>query len=155
MTAPEARELIKGVSHVSIAVSDMDRSIAFYRDVFGWRQLFDEHMEGESFEAITRVKGAAGRACGGRIGNLRVELMSFNYIPATPPAVGLGLRVLSMEVEDAAAAYAALVARGVRVAGAPVEVHGTRMFFVIDPDGQGIEMCEYVPGGPAWGGAYA
>jgi hypothetical protein len=29
------------------------------------------------------------------------------------------------------------------------------MFFAIDPDGQGIEMCEYVPGGPAWGGAYA
>ena len=25
---------------------------------------------------------------------------------------------------------------------------------VIDPDGQGIEMCEYVRGGPAWGGAY-
>ena len=151
----EAKDLVKGVSHVSIAVSDMDRSIAFYRDVFGWEQLFDEHMEGESFDAITGVKGAAGRACGGRIGDLRVELMSFNYIPDTPPGIGLGLRVLSMEVADAAAAHAELVARGVPVAGAPVEVHGTRMFFVIDPDGQGIEMCEYVPGGPAWGGAYA
>ena len=146
---------IKGVSHVSIAVSDMDRSIAFYRDVFGWEQLFVEHMGGESFDAITGVKGAAGRACGGRIGDLRVELMAFNYIPNTPPGIGLGLRVLSMEVEDAAAAHADLVARGVKVAGPPVEVHGTRMFFVIDPDGQGIEMCEYVPGGPAWGGAYA
>ena len=27
---------IKDVSHVSIGVSDMPRSIAFYRDVFGW-----------------------------------------------------------------------------------------------------------------------
>ena len=102
--------MIKGVSHVSIAVSDMDRSIAFYRDVFGWEQLFDEHMEGESFDAITGVKGAAGRACGGRIGDLRVELMAFNYIPPNPPGAGLGLRVLSMEVEDAAAAHAELVA---------------------------------------------
>src|SRR2546421_2962798 len=35
---------IKDVSHVSIGVSDMERSIAFYRDVFGWEQLFDERM---------------------------------------------------------------------------------------------------------------
>ena len=43
---------------------------------------------------------------------------------------------------------------GVPVSGPPVEVFGVHMFFVIDPDGQGIEMCEYVRGGPAWGGAY-
>ena len=73
--------MIKDVSHVSIAVSDMDRSIAFYRDVFGWEQIFDERMEGEAFEALTGVAGAAGQACGGRIGSLRVELMHFNFIP--------------------------------------------------------------------------
>ena len=51
---------IKDVSHVSIGVSDMERSIAFYRDVFGWEQLFDEHMEGEAFEALTGVRGRRG-----------------------------------------------------------------------------------------------
>ena len=145
---------IKGVSHVSIAVSDMDRSIAFYRDVLGWEQLFDEEMGGEAFDTITGVKGAAGRACGGRIGGLRVELMAFNYTPNVRPAPGLGLKVLSMEVADARAAYDTLKARGVSVVSEPVEVFGTRMFFVVDPDGQGIEMVEYIPGGPAWGGAY-
>ena len=145
---------ITGVSHVSIAVSDMERSIAFYRDVLGWEQLFDEHMAGEAFETLTGVPGAAARACGGRLGGLRVELMSFNFIPSAPAAPGLGLRVLSMEVADARATHDALVARGVAVSGAPVEVFGTVMFFALDPDGQGIEMCEYVRGGPAWGGAY-
>ncbi len=146
--------VIKDVSHVSIAVSDMERSIAFYRDVFGWEQLFDERMEGEAFETLTGAVGASGRACGGRIGSLRVELMCFNFIPAVAASSGLGLRVLSMEVADARAAHDALVARGVPVSGPPVEVFGVHMFFVVDPDGQGIEMCEYVPGGPAWGGAY-
>jgi catechol 2,3-dioxygenase-like lactoylglutathione lyase family enzyme len=145
---------IKDVSHVSIAVSDMDRSIAFYREVFGWEQIFDERMEGPAFETLTGVAGAAGQACGGRIGSLRVELMHFNFIPAVATAPGLGLRVLSMEVVDAHAAHDALVARGVPVSGPPVEVFGVHMFFVTDPDGQGIEMCEYVTGGPAWGGAY-
>ena len=142
---------IKDVSHVSIGVSDMERSIAFYRDVFGWEQLFDEHMEGEAFEALTGVAGAAGQACGGRIGSLRVELMHFHFILTSAPP-GLGLRVLSMEVVDAHAAHAELVTRGVPVSGPPVEVFGVHMFFVLDPDGQGIEMCEYVAGGPAWGG---
>jgi catechol 2,3-dioxygenase-like lactoylglutathione lyase family enzyme len=146
--------VIKDVSHVSIAVSDMERSIAFYRDVFGWEQLFDERMGGEAFEALTGAPGASGRACGGRIGSLRVELMHFNFIPAVAASSGLGLRVLSMEVADAHAAHDALVARGVPVSGPPVEVFGVHMFFVVDPDGQGIEMCEYVAGGPAWGGAY-
>ena len=81
--------------------------------------------------------------------------MHFNFLPDGPPGTGLGLRVLSMEVEDAAAAHSALVAHGVPVSGEPVEVHGVKMFFAIDPDGQGIEMCEYIPGGPAWGGEYA
>jgi catechol 2,3-dioxygenase-like lactoylglutathione lyase family enzyme len=154
-TTTPAGVALKDVSHVSIAVSDMERSIAFYRDVFGWQQLFDEHMGGENFERLTGAPGAAGRACGGRIGSLRVELMDFNFLPKGAPGTGLGLRVLSMEVEDAAAAHAALVAKGVPVSGEPVEVHGVKMFFAIDPDGQGIEMCEYVPGGPAWGGEYA
>ena len=60
-----------------------------------------------------------------------------------------------MEVDDAEAAYRELKASGATVASPPVEVHGTRMFFVIDPDGQGVEMVEYIRGGPAWGGAYA
>jgi catechol 2,3-dioxygenase-like lactoylglutathione lyase family enzyme len=145
---------IKDVSHVSIGVSDMARSIEFYRDVFGWEQLFDEHMEGEAFEQLTGIAGAAGQACGGRIGSLRVELMHFNFIPDVPSTPGLGLRVLSMEVADARAAHDELVRRGVPVSGPPVEVFGVHMFFVLDPDGQGIEICEYVPGGPAWGGAY-
>jgi catechol 2,3-dioxygenase-like lactoylglutathione lyase family enzyme len=145
---------IKDVSHVSIGVSDMERSITFYRDVFGWEQLFDERMEGEAFERLTGVAGAAGQACGGRIGSLRVELMHFNFIPDVASTPGLGLRVLSMEVADAAGAHDELVRRGVPVSGPPVEVFGVHMFFVLDPDGQGIEMCEYVPGGPAWGGEY-
>jgi glyoxylase I family protein len=145
---------ITDVSHVSIGVSDMERSIAFYRDVFGWEQIFDERMEGPAFEELTHFPGAAGRACGGCIGSLRVELMQFNFIPDVPAPSGLGLRVLSMETPDAHAAHAELVRRGVPVSGPPVEVFGVHMFFVIDPDGQGIEMCEYVRGGPAWGGAY-
>src|SRR5262249_15616310 len=108
---------IVDVSHVSIGVSDMERSIAFYRDVFGWKQIFDEHMGGDAFEQLPHFPGAAGRACGGRIGSLRVELMQFNFIPDVPAPSGLGLRVLSMEVQNARVAHEELVRRGVPVSG--------------------------------------
>ena len=145
---------LKGVSHVSINVSDMDRSKAWYHDVLGWEELFDEHLSGEEFETITGAPGAEGRASGGRIGDLRVELMSFNYTPAVVPGNGLGLRVLSLEVSDADEAYGSMQQLGVTCVTSPVDLHGTRMFFIVDPDGQGIEVVEYIAGGPAWGGAY-
>jgi catechol 2,3-dioxygenase-like lactoylglutathione lyase family enzyme len=146
---------VRGVSHVGIRVSDMERSITWYRDVLGWEQLFDERLEGPEFDALVGVAGASGRACGGRIGDVRVELMSFAHVPPTRRGDGLGLSVLSVEVADVAAARDELSERDVRVLGPTVEFHGTKMFFIVDPDGQPVELVEYIPGGPAWGGAYA
>src|SRR3954454_17550232 len=122
LAEPHAPVPITDVSHVSIGVSDMERSIAFYSDVFGWEQIFDERMEGESFERLTHFPGAAGRACGGRIGSLRVELMQFNSTPNVAAPSGLGLRVLSMQTPDAHAAHAEAVRRFLTVSGPPIEV---------------------------------
>lgn len=145
---------ITGVSHVGITVSDMDRAVAFYRDVLGWEQLFDERLSGPELDALTGRPGTSLRACGGRIGAGRVELMQFDGGPTEPHGPGLGLGTLSIEVDDIDACHTELSAQGVTVLGPPVELHGTRMFFVLDPDGQPIELVEYLPGGPAWGGAH-
>ncbi len=145
---------IKDVSHVSLYVSDMDRSLDFYREVFGFEILFEEKIEGPALEEITGVKGAWGRAVGGRIGSLRVELLQTNTVPTTQKPPGLGLAVLSFEVSDARSTYEWVRSLGHRCPTPPVEHYGTRMFFVSDPDGQRIEMVEYIPGGSAWGGAY-
>lgn len=149
-SAGSPAEHVKRASHVSIAVSDMERSVAFYRDVLGWKKVFDTRLDSKALERLVGIPGASGRACGGLLGGLRVELMSLDYLPQKPPAPGLGLRVLSLEVDDAEAAYRAVQERGAATLSPPVELHGTRMFFVVDPDGQGIEMCEYLPGGSGW-----
>jgi catechol 2,3-dioxygenase-like lactoylglutathione lyase family enzyme len=151
---PGASVPVKNVSHVGIYVSDIDRSVAFYRRVFGFEVLFDEKIEGPALERITGVRGAGGRAVGGRIGDVRVELLHLDTVPAVARPPGLGLSVLSLEVADADAAHAAVLRLGERCDTPVVEHYGTRMFFVSDPDGQRIELVEYVRGGPAWGGAY-
>ncbi len=43
--------MISGVHHAGFTVSDMDRSIAFYRDVLGLRVIYDSGQDG------IRIKG--------------------------------------------------------------------------------------------------
>lgn len=140
---------IRNLSHVSIEVTDLERSKAFYRDVFGWEQEFETEVDGAALGDLVGSGGKGGRAAGGRIANLRLELMDMSFNPKTPVSMGLGLRVLSLEVADIQEAFARAQEMGLRTMSAPVELHGTRMFFLQDPDGQGIEVVEYVPGGGA------
>ena len=146
--------VVMGISHVSLYVSDMQASLRFYRDVFGFQEIFEEKVDGEALETITGKPGARLLAVGGSIGGFRVELMESNTVPHELKAPGLGLSVLSFRVPDAKQAYERVLELGYDCPHPPVEHYGTRMFFIADPDGQRIEMVEYIPGGPAWGSSY-
>src|SRR4051812_48716835 len=81
-------------SHVVIAVSDMDRALAFYRDVLGMDVVFDQELPGEPF---------SGRAIGGLVGGTSIELLRLpgqraDESPA--PYKPVGLQVISFSVPD-------------------------------------------------------
>ena len=51
--------MIRGLHHFSLTCSDADRSLAFYRDLFGLRLVSDRWVERGSFvEKVTGVRGA-------------------------------------------------------------------------------------------------
>jgi catechol 2,3-dioxygenase-like lactoylglutathione lyase family enzyme len=56
-------------SHVVIAVTDVDRSVAFYRDVLGMDVVFDQVLSGQPFD---------GRAVGGVFGGVSIELLQLD-----------------------------------------------------------------------------
>jgi glyoxylase I family protein len=147
MTAPAP--LLRGFSHVCIEVSDMERSLPFYRDVLGLRVIFDVALAGPGMEAVTGEGGARGRMVGCLVPGSRVTIELLCYGHRTQAgrgaARGPGYSNLALTVADLDAAHAALAARGVRPRP-PVEVGGVRMFFVADPDGTPIELIEF-PGG--------
>jgi glyoxylase I family protein len=140
---------IRGFSHVCISVSDLARSLAFYRDGLGLRVIFDVELAGPGMESVTGEAGARGRMVGCLLpGGVALELLWLAHRAGTGPQPrrATGYTNVSLAVADLDAAFAALEARGVRPLQRPVEVGGVRMFFVADPDGTPIELIEF-PGG--------
>jgi catechol 2,3-dioxygenase-like lactoylglutathione lyase family enzyme len=143
---------VRKVSHVSVCVSDMQRAIDFYREMFGFEVLFDDKIDGPQLDQLSGVSGARGRAVGGSIGGFHIELLEQSYVPDRPRSPGLGLNVLTLHVESAQAAYERAQALGVPCQTPPLDFLGTKLFFIVGPDEQRIELVEYPPGSPAWGG---
>jgi catechol 2,3-dioxygenase-like lactoylglutathione lyase family enzyme len=128
-------------SHVVIAVSDMERALAFYRDVLEMDVVFDQKLSGEPYE---------GRAVGGLIGGASIELLR---MPGQRADAGeadvhkpFGVQVVSFSVPDLDAAHAVIEAAAGDRVQAPFEVEDVRMFFVTDPDGTVIEFVEFPDG---------
>jgi catechol 2,3-dioxygenase-like lactoylglutathione lyase family enzyme len=123
-------------SHVVIAVTDVDRAVAFYRDALGMDVVFDQVLSGQPF---------GGRAVGGRLGGVSIELLHLDSSEGKP-AVGagsVGVQLISLSVPDLDGAYQALSAAVGTAAMKPFDVDGVRMFFVTDPDGTVIEFVEF------------
>jgi catechol 2,3-dioxygenase-like lactoylglutathione lyase family enzyme len=47
---------ISEIHHVALAVSDMERSIAFYRDILGFRKTLDMPLGSPSLARLLRLR---------------------------------------------------------------------------------------------------
>jgi catechol 2,3-dioxygenase-like lactoylglutathione lyase family enzyme len=135
--------------HLVVGVTDMDRSLAFYRDVLGMDVVFETLISGESFDAILHAKRKQeGRVAGGLLGGLMVELLSLGSkpAPAKPARQGVtGNQNISLSVTDLDDTHRRVRDAGYPPEQEPFEIGGVRMFFVKDPDGTPVEFIE-LPG---------
>jgi catechol 2,3-dioxygenase-like lactoylglutathione lyase family enzyme len=140
-------------NHVGISVSDLDRSIAFYRDMFGLEPLMEiMPFGGESFEAIMDIPGVTGRMCMIGKGSTNLELFEFDGAKARDPAYPVsdhGISHFGIFVDDIAETYAKLRAAGVRIHSPVITFMGGGMkaAYCRDPDGNVFEIME--PGKPS------
>jgi catechol 2,3-dioxygenase-like lactoylglutathione lyase family enzyme len=132
--------------HLVVGVTDMDRALAFYRDVLGMEVIFETLISGEPFDAVLRAKRKQeGRVVGGLLGGLMVELLSLGAKPAEdkPARRGItGIHNVSLSVTDLNDAYCRIIDAGYPPDQEPFEIGGVRMFFVKDPDGTPVEFIE-------------
>jgi catechol 2,3-dioxygenase-like lactoylglutathione lyase family enzyme len=141
---------IRRFSHVGVCVSDLDRSLAFYRDGLGFRERKRLEISGEVTDTLLGLREVGLQAIFLERDGVRLELLHY----ASPghrgageprPMNALGLTHLSLTVDDLDAAIGALERAGARVLRATRVRNpelGARAIFVTDPDGTRIELIE-------------
>ena len=143
--------MITGVHHFALTVSDMERSLAFYRDLFGMEVVADRDVERGYVEQITGVPGAHVRIVHTRGHGVMLELLQYRR-----PAGERRARALP----DAGSAHVCFVSddldadvERLRAAGAtlrspsPVTTtsgpnKGGRGVYLEDPDGNAVEVVQ-------------
>lgn len=139
---------LKGINHVGITVSDIDRAIRFYEDVFGGSRLLEFDLPGDRVRAMLGVSeaDARGKVAWVRLPGAALELFSFE--PKQPAERVVwnrpGCTHFALEVSDIEAWHAHLTAKGVTCLGVPKHTGNGQasFFYATDPDGNLIELIE-------------
>ncbi len=147
---------VQRVSHLGICVSDLQRSLRFYRDLLGFRVESEIDVTGPHVDQLLGLTGTKLHALYLERDGLRLELLSYASPPTLPPTPlrpmnQPGLTHLSLRVEDMERTLGDLRSAGIQVLettkiGIPA-LH-TAAIFIVDPDGTRIELVE-APGDPA------
>lgn len=139
--------------HTGYTVSDLDRSVAFYRDLLGCEVIATQEKEGGYLAAIVGYPDAHVRMAHLRVPGGEHVLELFQYL--APPGEkadveprNVGASHICFVVEDLASVYEALVERGVTsFVSSPVEVdtginRGGLGVYLRDPDGITVELFQ-------------
>ncbi|HLN16105.1 MAG TPA: VOC family protein [Acidimicrobiales bacterium] len=149
MTGSERR-----LDHVGFTVSDLQTSVAFYRDVVGCRVLLPHVATGGTwFDMLTGNEGAAIDVALLGLGQVTLQLVAYRAGGAPGGPTGhahVGNAHLSVEVADLDGLHARLTASG---RGDPTPIvdlpaPGRRSFYVTDPDGVPVEFMGRSDDGP-------
>jgi catechol 2,3-dioxygenase-like lactoylglutathione lyase family enzyme len=138
--------------HTGITVSNLEHSLAFWRDVLGFELSHTAHQKGELAQEITGVEGAeiklaVLRAPGGHKIELLEYLAPADRKRANPRPCDVGSVHVALLVENLDAMLAQIAASGWEPAGKPQTLNtgpnaGKRVVYVRDPDGTTIEFME-------------
>jgi lactoylglutathione lyase len=149
------RTRIKALQHVGLTVADLDRSIAFYSELFDIQVHGPWLREGRRVGEITGYPGCSVRQCFLSFGRNDQILELLEYVGGGPPILpangSAGAAHFAVEIDDDLdALYENLLAEGHRFVSAPMTTsphplfHG-RIVYLIDPDGFRIELYQSGP----------
>jgi catechol 2,3-dioxygenase-like lactoylglutathione lyase family enzyme len=148
------------MDHVAVMVSDLERSLEFYRNVLGLEVVTPEEHGGGPVDEMTAMKDThvreyRMRTPGGVNGHRRSADFGFTFdlIEWVSPKSPTGRRPIHhlpsahfcFGVEDVPATYERLKAAGVEVVSPPVRFSGEgewHVLFFYDPDGNLLELNE-------------
>ena len=138
-------------NHTSFTVSDIDRSLAFFRDALGFEVTSKGPRSPSLIQAITGVEGAEVLIAYVRGPGHSIELIEY-IKPETrssvrPQPCDTGFSHIAYDVDDIDAAIQAARDHSVEPIGPVVAIdqgpnRGSRVAYLRDPDGITIEFIE-------------
>lgn len=155
---------VRGVFHTGLTVSDLDRSIAFYRDLLGL-ELVTRWESSQPYlrtvvgfpDAELRIALLRVPAMDGGLSGHHLELLEYRQPRGTrgdPATCNPGNAHVAFVVSDLDATYRRLSAHGVRFKSPPVEIthgrnQGAKAVYLRDPDDITIELVQPAPAAQA------
>lgn len=147
--------MIKGMNHVAMSVSNMDRALEFYRDLLGMEVMvrrpfgYDGSYEYEKHRVMMDLKDAQGTVVLLRKGDMGIELFEFDspkpkLAEQNRPVCDHGITHFCLQVTDIHGEYARLKAAGVVFHCPPLDFPGKAFAtYGRDPDGNVFELIEF------------
>ncbi len=133
--------------HSAFTVSNLERSVAFYCDVIGFKVDTVFETQGPAIEQITGFPDAHLKVAHLLLGEFRLELIQ--YLAPRGKALDLatcnvGSSHIAFYADDVDRTYRELQGKGVRFKGAPVAAAPgrPRVAYFLDPDGITLELSQ-------------
>lgn len=143
---------IIGPHHTGLQVHDLERSVAFYRDVLGFEVVFAWNPQAPYVGELVGYPDVDLHAAILRPPDSEVFLELLEYrnverMPVDTRTANPGTAHTAYFVDDLDALYADLVAKGVESVSPPVTPtigpnKGGRAVYMIDPDGIRVELIQ-------------
>ena len=143
--------MIRGIHHTAISTPDLGRLVGFYRDVLGFEEVLDfSWPEGtENLNRTHALDDTAARVVMLRAANTLLEIFEYTTPEPRPsdpkrPLCDHGITHLCLDVQDIDAEYERLAAAGMQFHSPPLQTGDARMTYGRDPDGNVIELLEFL-----------
>ena len=137
--------MILQFEHTALSVADLDRSLAFYRDILGFKVIrVIEPREDPMLGTIVAMPGARARIAHLMFGDMMLELFEYKT-PRGKPVSGTqadqGFTHIGFRSDDANADYRRMKEQGVTFLSEPVEFRpGVWVVYFRGPDGETCEL---------------
>lgn len=151
VSVPASFQII-AADHTGITVANLDRAVAFWRDVLGFEFSHRTHQTGELASEITGVPGAEISLAVLKAPGHKIELLEYHKPPERKQQGNLrpcdvGSAHVALTVDDLDAVLNTIAASGWKAAGKPQTLKtgpnaGKRVVYVRDPDGTTIEFMQ-------------
>lgn len=142
---------VLATNHTSFTVSNLERTVAFFRDALGFEVTSKAPRDPKAIEHITGVEGSEITVAYVRGPGHSLELIEYSAPPdrgkVRPRPCDVGFAHVAYDVDDIDAAIGAAAEHGVAAIAPPMTVDkgpnaGARVAYLRDPDGITIEFIQ-------------